>query len=218
MSLPWPKKGQKLFKSSSNYFQYAHFGWGDVDQQFYGYIKGYKEAADNLVEIAINSNRIATLDTHVYPIIFLYRQFLELAMKSIYLSYSEHSMKEKIKTIKDVNHDLLKVWGTIKPLIQDSNSKDDTDTVKVVEDYITQFHEFDKSSFRFRYPIDKKLNPVLDEEQFIDLLNLKQRMDELDNFFSGVDGHLNAIKESKYEQQREYLEYMQSYLSDIDYY
>jgi hypothetical protein len=203
----------------NRYYQYAHFGWGDIDQQFYGYIRGYKEAADNLVELAIKSNRISILDTYVFPIIFLYRQFLELAMKDIYLNYSEHSMQDKIKTIGKVNHDLVKIWEKIKPLIQDGcNTEDDNDTIKIVEDYINQFHNFDKSSFKFRYPIDKKLNPVLDGEKFIDLLNLKQRMDELDSFFSGVDGQLNAIKESKYEQQKEYLEIMQEYLNDVEYY
>lgn len=39
-------------------------------------MEGYKEAADNLIEYATNSNNIKILDTLVFPICFLYRQYL----------------------------------------------------------------------------------------------------------------------------------------------
>ncbi|AMA72761.1 hypothetical protein ACKE5C_11180 [Aneurinibacillus thermoaerophilus] len=214
MSYPWPKEGQKLFKSGS-YYQIAHFGWGGQDSQFHGYIRGYKEAADNLVDLAIKSENIAVLDTYVFPIVFLYRQFLELSMKEIYLNYSEHSTEDKVKTIDKAGHNLLRIWNEIKPLIQEGcNSNDDDKTIKVVEDYINQFHAFDKTSFTFRYPITKKLAPTLDKEYRIDLLNLKQRIDELGHFFSGVDGQLDANKENKYEQQKEFMEIIQQNMWD----
>ena len=200
MDIEFPKKGKKLFTSTANYHQFSHFGWGDIDSQFYGYIKGYKESADRLVEYALQSKNIAILDTYIFPIIFLYRQFIELSLKSLYLQYSEESMPDKMKIIKQVNHDLAKMWSNLKPvLLEASDSDEEKDSINNVEDYILQYHEFDKTSFRFRYPIDKDYNPCIKGEHRIDILNLKERMTELDNFFSGADGKLDFLKECKYE-------------------
>lgn len=213
MEFPWPQKGKTLFTTTDKYLEFAHVGWGDVGVQFYGFIKGYKDAADKLVEEAIKSKNIAILDTYVYPVLFLYRQFLELSMKDIYLSYSNHDLEQKIKTISKVSHDLEKIWFIIKPIIQEGNTGDNTDdTLEIVEDYINQFNSFDKSSFRFRYPIDKKLNPTIEKEDRIDLANIKARMTELESFFFGIDGMLDELHQYRYEEAQEYAAIMKEYM------
>lgn len=78
-----PKQGERLFKGTSEYYHFSHFGWG-LKSQFYGYIKGYISVSDAAVELAVTSKDIAKLDTYVFPIIFNYRQFLELSLKSLY--------------------------------------------------------------------------------------------------------------------------------------
>ncbi|MBE5393804.1 hypothetical protein HT747_01215 [Brevibacillus borstelensis] len=203
MDIQFPKKGKKLFKSTKNYLEFSHFGWGDINSQFYGYIKGYKESADTLVDFALASKRIAILDTYIFPILFLYRQFIELSLKSLYLEYSEEPMADKIQAIKQASHNLEAMWKKLKPiLIEASDSDDEKDTVKTVESYILQYHRFDKGSFKFRYPIDKDYNPLLKGEERIDIVNLKECMTELDNFFGGADGKLDFMKECKYEQEQ----------------
>lgn len=201
--IQFPAKGKKLFISTNKYLEFSHFGWGNINSQFYGYIKGYKESADTLVDYALASNRIAILDTYIFPVLFLYRQFIELSLKSLYLEYADDSMNEKIQTIKQVNHNLAKMWNKLKPtLINASHDKSEKEIIKVVESYIIQYHNFDSSSFKYRYPIDKDYNPLLKGEERIDLVNLKDRMTELDNFFGGVDGQLDYLKECKYEQEQ----------------
>ncbi|NGQ96598.1 hypothetical protein G3578_15655 [Brevibacillus sp. SYP-B805] len=63
---PWPNKGEKLFKEGGNYYEYSHIGWGDLSTQFYGYMIGYKQAADQLVDYSIASQDIRTLDTFFF--------------------------------------------------------------------------------------------------------------------------------------------------------
>ena len=48
--VPWPNKGEKLFKEGGYYYEYSHIGWGNLSTQFYGYMIGYKQAADQLVD------------------------------------------------------------------------------------------------------------------------------------------------------------------------
>jgi len=160
--IPWPQKGAKLFINSGNYYEFSHFGWGgNTETEFFGYMKGYKEAADNLIENAIISQDISKIDTVIYPVCFLYRQYLELVMKIIYLSYSGDVRETKIKTLKDISHNLMKMWNKIKPYLEEETNQEERNDIKVVEEYIRQFHKFDKSSFTFRYPITKELRNVI---------------------------------------------------------
>lgn len=166
-------------------------------------IKGYKDSADKLVEYALGSKRISILDTFIFPILFLYRQFIELSLKSLYLEYSDEQMSDKIQTIKQASHNLSSMWNKLKPVLIDaSDTQEEKKLVLSVESYIMQYHSYDKNSFKFRYPIDKNNNPLLKGEERLDIVNLKDRMTELDNFFGGADGKLGSIKEWKYEQEQ----------------
>lgn len=208
---PWPKKDQKLFVDGGEYLEFAHYGWGGVENHFYGYIEGYKTAADTLIEQAIESGSIKTLDTFVFPILFLYRQFLELEMKSIFISYFEGTIEEKSQMIKNASHDLIKIWDKIKPILLEETSDKEKEDVTTVESYIKQFDEFDKSSFKFRYPITKDLKGVLENEVRLNLSNLKERMNELYGFFNGCSCKLEEIMDFKMEMISEYMDYEADY-------
>ena len=156
--IPWPKKGAKLFK----------------------------EAADLLIDYAISSGEIRILDTYVFPICFLYRQYLELEMKKILPKYSELNKGEKINSLKGFGHNLMSVWNQVRFIISKAITyKDDIEMLNIVEDYIRQFHQFDKKSLKFRYLIDKELNILLKKTMKIDLKNLRERMEEIYIYFKG---------------------------------
>lgn len=195
-----PQKGGRLFQETSNYYEFAHFGWG-LKSSFYGYIRGYKEVSDKAVEFAVQSKDIAVLDTHVFPIIFNYRQFLELSLKSLYLDYSSHSIKEKIATLHSAGHDLMKMWQKLEPILLNLYAgNENKEMVNTVKSYIKQFHDTDRSSFNFRYPITKEMVPVFKTEKRYDLVNLKTRMQELSNYFDGADGQLDYLKSCQEDQ------------------
>ena len=176
--ISFPQRGQKLFVSDSNYDETAQIGWKDVEGQFYGYISGYKEAADDVIRSALEKGKVGfgSLDKYVFPAVFLYRQYLELALKELYLVYSEETEDEKSKVIKACGHDLKKIWSKVKPIM----SLGDSDpSISAVEYYVIEFAELDSSSYAFRYPIDKKLNLVHAKPKRINLRNLAERMNEL---------------------------------------
>ncbi|MNB87036.1 hypothetical protein D3C81_669110 [compost metagenome] len=212
-----PKKGAILFQETSNYYHFAHFGWG-IKSRFYGYIKGYKEVSDMAIEKAVTSQDIVLLDTYVFPIIFNYRQFLELSLKSLYLDYSDDAPQLRIQTIEKVSHDLMKIWRKVEPIsLSPYKDKDHhREMVKVVESYLLQYHEMDEKSFNFRYPITKQLTPVFSKEMRVDLVNLRNRMQELSNFFDGMDGALDDMKRSKEEWEAEYRRIEDDIRSEIE--
>ena len=75
--LCFPQEGKKLFTSDGSYYELAHLGWGNFSVTSAGYCMGYKEASDLLIKEAIESRNIKELDTFIFPVIFLYRQYLE---------------------------------------------------------------------------------------------------------------------------------------------
>ena len=189
----FPRLGQKLFTSDGYWESMSYFGNSkDPEEQFYKYAAGYKEAADELVSLATKKG---IPSRYVYPIIFLYRQFLELALKDIYLAYSDDSDELKSKEIESQSHNLMKIWNKIKPLINDENPAN----IKAVGSYLSQFTKADAGSFKYRYPIDKKLNLVHEKEIRINLLTLAERIDELATYLDCVSTALYELRRAELE-------------------
>jgi hypothetical protein len=76
--LRWPKAGDQLFKPSGEWDGNAHIA-NHPTTRLVLMLGGYKRAADLLVQHATADR--ADRDTLVFPIIFNYRQFLELSLK-----------------------------------------------------------------------------------------------------------------------------------------
>jgi hypothetical protein len=79
--MPWPRKGDILFDAGSDWWHNACVGWSR--DQWMGYAEGYKLAADLLVQHVVDTR--SKQDFLVYPIVFLYRQALEVALKHLLL-------------------------------------------------------------------------------------------------------------------------------------
>lgn len=87
-----------------------------------GYIEGYKTAADMLLEQL--SPYDPRLDLLVFPIFFLYRQFIELLLKKVYENY--HTRDEQRSMLKQCGHDLVKLFNygqrTIHQIVLENTS------------------------------------------------------------------------------------------------
>jgi ribosomal protein S8 len=212
----FPKKGQKLFIESGDYHKFSHFAWGNINDQFYGYISGYKKSADLIIKNALKCKDILILDTCIFPACFLYRQYIELTLKDMYLSYSEENKEEKIEAIKRISHNLHSIWIKVKPLILKYFPDDNIDTLQAVEDYLIQFINEDSNSFSFRYPITKDLRLVHTKERRINIENLAKRMNELESFFSAVSTAIGVMKDFEDEMKRYYEADMQGYYDNYE--
>jgi hypothetical protein len=146
------------------------------------YIEGYREAADKLVYDVVNTG--ANQDTLVFPIAFLYRQYIELQLKHI-IRESRIVVGEKANFPE--HHKIDALWDTANALmtkiikdhdqsISDYITKYDVKTIKTI---ITEFVKVDPESFAFRYPNDKKGNKNLDGIEYINLRKLHDHMKEL---------------------------------------
>lgn len=182
----WPTLGDSLFKT-------APPGKGselsdDGFQRLVLMATGYREAGDILVRQA--EENYFHRDTLIYPIVFLYRHYIELQLKYILFMYGKRAKQEA----DWVHHDLDVLWPKVRRVIEHFNRKPslkNAEALNAVETCVAEFAKIDPKSFSFRYPVTKQGQPLTLPFASVDLSNLKHVMTNLDAFFIGVDGQLD---------------------------
>ena len=152
----------------------AKCGWqqelGD-DYYAYGYINSYKTAGDILVEEM-------KPDLLIFPIVFCYRQYLELLLKNIFYKNRQDDC-EYNNYVGKVSHSLIKSWEFIKPILQ-QKEKIKEEKISIIETTIKWFDDNDPYSFSYRFEYDKKNNRNIKGWKTIDTKSLKNQISKID--------------------------------------
>ncbi len=118
-------------------------------EQWSKYCWGYKRAADRLVETA----RETEIDLLIYPIIFLYRQYVELRLKELYTltgTFLEESMKyPKVHGLGGLWTELLSRLERIWPV---DDFEDEAELRALCTRVIEEIDKVDRHGVVFRYP------------------------------------------------------------------
>lgn len=171
-------------------------------QNWWKYTMGYKEAGDLLLENALHGGKQHVL---LYPIVFLHRHYIELQLKEIilnnwaYLGTAEHfPSHHNIEDLWEICRDnFRKIDEVIDPQFTKTEKyKRITDIYDALEADVKRFAEWDPDSVSFRYPIDKRGNPILVDK---DTINLK----ELGELINRISGELDGISVGAYEILKE---------------
>ena len=171
MNIRWPKLDDKLFVPGG----YPNLsGYLYPLDNFLMNASAYKDAGDKLIDSLENNGRH---DTLAVPILFCYRQYIELKLKHVIdLTNAYRGITDKPPRI----HNLRKLWDTMMSGIEGDIDDGELNTFLIVEEIIMQFHSVDSDSFVFRY-----LDEVPPFYQ-VDLGNLRDVMDGLANFLDGL--------------------------------
>ncbi len=107
---------------------------------------GYKDAGDAL---AREQNSQFHNDALVYPMLFCYRQYLELSIKALTVLVNRAQESEEGFPR---SHNLKKLWSPIRDPLFNEIEQSEKEAFEIVEGIIRQFHEIDPRSHGFRYP------------------------------------------------------------------
>lgn len=147
---------------------------------------GYKDAGDLLVkEVEVNR---AHQDSLVYPILFLYRQYLELSIKDIIrkgrkLQYETESIPK--------DHRLDGLWKICSQLLAEIAPGDSEDAIKEIGRLLTEFCTIDPKSEAFRYPEKQDGSPAMPEIRHINLRNVREIIGKIAVILDGANGMLD---------------------------
>lgn len=130
----------------------------------HAYKKGFRIGALRLAEKVCSD--YSDQDLLIYPIVYLYRHYLELVLKEIFRSASRLVCHD-ITPEQDENlgkHGLKPLWSMIEPLlgpvcVQTGHDQIPQADVDGIRSYIEQFHNHDPDGQRFRYATIKVKKP-----------------------------------------------------------
>ena len=193
--LPWPKKGDILFDSADDWYHNAcinlrFFNW-DV------YASGYKHAGDVLVQHVIDTRNHR--DTLVFPIVFNYRQYIELRLKELIIF--GRILSDEAPEFP-CTHNLRTLWNTCRSIIADGAIGATETDLEAIDDAIAQFCTVDPGSDSFRYPVDRDGNlSISDDLHIINLRQLRDRIDALATFLDGASMAFSGFMDYKADMQ-----------------
>jgi hypothetical protein len=118
---------------------------------FAAYARAYRSAAEKLHELGLGANKGSE---SLFPIAFLWRQYLELTLKWIVLRLGG---KRKHDRLLDT-HDILWLWDQAELVFRKAwpNAKEH----RWIRKLLVEFHKLDPGSYAFRYPVTKDGKPT----------------------------------------------------------
>jgi len=189
--MEWPRPNEKLIRSDVDW---QHNACVDCcTPTLGGYATKFKEAADVLVRDAAAGSAI--LDAVVIPIMFLYRQYLELTLKEIIMFGREVVGGEKGYPHE---HNLKVLWGEALSLLTAHYGSALPPEAQAVTNCIDDIDVYDPKSFSFRYPTDKNGRPYLTGIEHINIRNLRETMDRLASFLDCISIDLGMAYEHEH--------------------
>ncbi|MGA7579331.1 MAG: hypothetical protein ACLQUW_08505 [Desulfobaccales bacterium] len=179
-SFDYPQKGEHLFKEIVGDWHNACL-YPLKSDMWLNYLIGYKDAADILVEYVNKTNNKP--DLIVFPIVFLYRHYLELQLKMVIKDgYQLLFMNKDYAKC----HKLDELWNDCKIIIEKIWPGGDKEPVEAMDDYINQFCQVDPTSTEFRYPVRRNGADTLENLDYINLSHLSKIMKSIENFIGGI--------------------------------
>jgi flagellin-specific chaperone FliS len=195
MEIPMAKKSYKpLFMPDDDWQNNACINQKVAAHDLDLFAEGYKTAADILVKQVVEHS--SHQDTLVYPIVFLYRQHIELRFKEI--------IREGLSLLEEdqdfpMTHRLDRLWPRVKELIEKLWPDEDTEELSLIEHVVDEFCAIDPESMSFRYPEDRCGNNPLSGLTHVNIRHLAEMIDEVYNILFGVSAAISEYKDAQYQ-------------------
>lgn len=167
--------------------------WGNAD---FAYKAGFRVAAIQLTERMCDNP--SSQDCIVYPIVYLYRHHIELALKNV-IRLSAQLLDQSISNNQLRTHDLSRLWQVVRaklnPICRLAEMpqlpKADIDGI---DSYMRQLNNLDPSGESFRYAHRNDASPSLRP----DLLHINLRMfaihmEKLADYLDGLENWLDLL-------------------------
>lgn len=195
--IPWPVAGEPLIRDDLPDWQ-NNACFDPFHSSLATYSNGFRHGATELVKVVISGHGI--VDYLVFPIIFLYRHAVEVALKELIRSASR-----LLDTGEDfeTHHNLDKLWKVCRPLLEKVDS--DVPTLDAVAEKIQALHDLDPDSFHFRYPEDKKGKRTLPEDLVrVNVRHFAEQVDQVLAFLEAAGEQISVHLDYKREMNDAY--------------
>jgi len=164
-----------------------NYGCLENFDDFFSYAESYKKAGDILIEWVEKQKGLA--DFVVYPLCFLYLQYLELTLKNIIVDCGIWLGKSEKP---EPTHEIPKHWEICKKLLTETYGDQFSNKIAEIDKRINRFLSIapSRDAFAFRYPISKKQEPSFPKPHYVNVRVLGEEMHEIWKFFLGISNDI----------------------------
>ncbi len=185
------RKEDTLFKSTDSHTE-AQLNYR-VRPDFL-YCEGYLKAARILANYACNQPH--DKDILIFPIAFLYRHHVELALKDLVRVAEDLRSSNAHAT---GHHFLGTLWAELKTVLENIGEAPSKSEADSADAYIDQLERIDKKSETFRYATTKVGQLHLQGVNSIDIRSLAESMERLAGYLGGIGARLDILSDHKAE-------------------
>jgi hypothetical protein len=168
------------------------------------YAIGHKKAADILVTQVMKTGRHQ--DFLVFPICFLYRQYIELRLKEII-----RSGRRLLDETGDFpqHHNIQHLWDCARMILKKVFTGDiePPDYFSIASHVVAEFSKLDPNSFTFRYPTDKQGTNPLDGVTHINLRRVAEYVNAFAEVMEAGSTAISVHLDNKREMTEDYRDY-----------
>jgi hypothetical protein len=195
IELPPPGQGEAFFRGGEDWWHDALISEYPIHWSIYS--AGYKMAADRLVN-SLSEDRYE-IDFLIFPILYLYRHYLELALKGI-IRDGESLLDSQRKPPE--GHVLDKLWVRAEQVLRECSKIETVENpdLSIIDNCIRQFATVDPSGESFRYARRRDESPVEHAVSRVNVRVLKEEMDnasrEIEMWWNGLSAYLGLQNEA----------------------
>ena len=198
-----------FIEAGGYYYGSSVVGYGYKRQDFYPYIDAYVDCAGLLrtkMSELYDNKQIDQAANLFMPMCYLYRNAVEIAIKSAWFEDTRESFKNKCKILNKKKHSIYGLWNALYKWIKDFYPEDNGNSVlEEISLICNELQGFDGTASKFRYPCSKDMELFFRKEKVFDFINVAEYMEGLINAIDGVGMELSVRNEYYDEMEAEML-------------
>lgn len=179
-------KGSDLFTGDTDWHNNACLNF--VSDHGWGYTEGYLRAAELLTEHIDTHGR--DQDLLVYPLVFLFRHHIELAIKRI-ITMSLLMVSDPARYKIKASHNLNTLWADARKLVSEVDSTFPRANHKNIDEVIKELIRIDERSTAFRYDRTQEGEPSLPGISLINTRRFSEKVKAASDELKCMDSHIS---------------------------
>lgn len=175
-AVEWKELEPIFIETGGYYYGQSVVGYKYSRAEFYPDTKAYLETANYLkwyMKKETDRGNSECKERLFLPMCYLYRNCVELSLKTIWFEEIGEDFQTKCKLMLDRKHSIEGMWKNIKPYVSKySKDTDEPEYIEVIEDYCKQIHKIDSDANKFRYPMANTMQVYFPQNKRFDFINM----------------------------------------------
>jgi len=218
--ITWKEYKPIFIEEGGYYYGSSVVGYGYSREDFYPYVSAYAETAGYIrteMSKLYDDGKTTEAEKLFMPMCYLYRNAVELAIKSAWFEQARENFQYKCKVLYKRKHSIAGLWNRLRGWIE-SYWKDNPKNgyFDDITRLCNELQGYDSTASKFRYPCTKDMELYFKRICVFDFINVSEFMesliDALDNVACELSVRNECIDEMEAEIRAEMRAEMESYM------